>query len=114
MSDYKESMLAGRAWQRCHQIVIENPRNGAPAVRFDEEEVLSVTGEQEMRRSVGTIALPFDPAKTFQLRNPMTGEPIPGAESTYGDAYVLLYSAYIAAALERDEAMNPTQEQPQE
>ena len=102
MSDYKETPLSGTAWQRCFQIVIENPRNGAPVVRFDEESVLAVAGGNEIRQPVGTLTIPFDPAKPMPLRNPGTGELIPSSEATYGEAYVLLYSAYMAAALERD------------
>lgn len=101
MSDYKETTLSGSSWQRCHQIVIDNPRGGVPTVRFDEEETLAINGD-EIKRPMGQLALAFDPARSFDLRNPITGELIPGAASTYGDVYVLLYSAYMAAALERD------------
>ena len=108
MSDYKETTVSGSSWQRCHQIVIDNPRGGVPTVRFDEEEVLALA-DQEIKRPMGQLALPFDPARTFVLRNPVTGEVIPDAASTYGDVYVLLYSAYMAAALERDTPPEPTQ-----
>lgn len=107
MSNYKESTVTGSAWQRCHQVVIENPLGGTPVVRFDEEEVLSASTGQTVRRPVPGIVLPFDPSKPFPLRNPATGDLIPGAASTYGDAYVLLYSAYMAAAEERDAALAP-------
>lgn len=113
MSNYKESAVTGTAWQRCHQIVIDNPLGNTPVVRFDEEEVLTTSTGQTVRRPVPGISLPFDPAKPFPLRNPVTGELIPGAASTYGDAYVLLYSAYMAAAEERDAASQPAQD-PQE
>lgn len=101
MSDYRESAVTGTAWQRCCQIVIENQRTAVPTVRFDEESVLALADGSEIRRPVGALALPFDPAKPIPLRDPTTGE-LTGDTSSYGAAYVLLYSAYLAAALERD------------
>lgn len=105
MPDYKESALSGTSWQRCHQIVIDNPRTGAPSVRFDEEVVLALAG-REIRTAAGALALPFDPAQPIPLRDPATGA-LTGDVSSYGAAYVLLYSAYIAAAEARDAALLP-------
>lgn len=108
MPDYKETTLSGNSWQRCPQIVIDNPRGGVPSVRFDEEVVLAVNGE-EIRRPAAGVVVAFDPAKSFPLLDPTTGLPT-GATATYADAYALLYSAYLAAALERDAALTPTPE----
>ena len=102
MPNYKETERAATAWQRCCKIVIDNPLAQQPSVRFEEESVLDAGVGPAIKRPLEGISLPFDPAKAFPLRNPNTGEPIPGAASTYGDAYVLLYSAYMAAAVERD------------
>lgn len=107
MPDYKESTIAGTVWQRCHQIVIDNVRNATPAVHFQEERVIALDDGQEIRQALGPIDLAFDPAKTFSILDPVSGQST-GATATYGDAYALLYSAYIAAALERD-ANAPTQ-----
>lgn len=104
--NYDESTVSGQTWQRCHQIVIENPRTGDQVVRFDEERVLLLDGGAEVRTPVGALAVVFDPAREIPLRNPMTGE-LTGESTTYGAAYVLLYSAYLAAALERDAASAP-------
>lgn len=106
MSDYKESTVGGITWQRCCQIVIDNTRGVVPSIRFDEEEVLALADGREIKRSLGTLAMPFDPAQEIPLRNPVTGD-LTGDVATYGMAYALLYSAYMAAAEARDAALAP-------
>lgn len=106
MPDYKQSTIGGTAWQRCHQMVIDNPRGAIPSVRFDEEEMLALADGREIKRPLGSLTLPFDPARPIPLRDPATGE-LTGAAASYGDAYVLLYSAYLAAAEARDATLNP-------
>ncbi len=101
MADYKESIIDGTTWQRCRQIVIDNPRGEVPSVRFDEEEVLALADGREIKRSLGTLALPFNPAQEIALRDPASGE-LTGDFTTYGAAYMLLYSAYMDAAESRD------------
>ncbi len=107
-TDYREATVSGQSWQRCNQIVIENPHKGVPVVRFDEERVLALQAGAGVRTPAGTLALTFDPAKTIPLRDPATGE-LTGESATYGAAYVLLYSAYLAAATERDSAAAPAE-----
>lgn len=109
-TDYKEATVTGQSWQRCSQIVIENPHKGVPVVRFDEERVLALQAGADVRTPAGTLALTFDPAKTIPLCDPATGE-LTGESATYEAAYVLLYSAYLAAATERDGA--PAEETPE-
>jgi len=106
MSDYRESAVTGTTWQRCCQIVIDNPRQGVPTVRFDEESVLALTDGTEVRRPMGAMAVPFDPAKEIALRNPATGA-LTGMSMNYAEVYAVLYSAYLAAALERDTPAAP-------
>jgi hypothetical protein len=60
----------------------------------------------EMRKPAAGITLDFDPARVIPLLNPSTGQPT-GDETTYGAVYAILYSAYIAAAQERDARNNP-------
>lgn len=105
--NYNESTVTGRSWQRCHQIAIENPRNGNQVVRFDEERMLALDGS-EARMPAGTLTVSFDPTREIPLRNPLTGE-LTGQTTTYGAAYALLYSAYIDAALQRDAAAAPAE-----
>ena len=104
MSDYKESTVAGTTWQRCYQIVVDNQRGAAPAVSFCEEEVLALADGREIKTQLGPLTIPFDPAQEIPLRDPTTGE-LTGATTTYGEAYTLLYSAYMAAAEARDAAI---------
>lgn len=106
--NYNETTVTGQAWQRCYQVVIENPRTGQQVVRFDEERVLALDGGAELKTPAGSLAMVFDPAKEIPLRDPMTGE-LTGEATTYGAAYALLYSAYLAAAIERDAANAPAE-----
>ena len=106
MPDYQESTVTGSTWQRCHQVVIENPRHGDCAVRFDEERVLSIMGGAEMRTPAGTLTLPFAPAAEIPLRAPDSGE-LTGKSVRYGEVYQVIYSAYLDAAMQRDAAIHP-------
>ena len=106
MPDYKQSAIAGTAWQRCHHVALDNPREGTPSIRFHEQEVLSIGG-REIQSMTGSVSLAFDPARPIALRDPATGE-LTGEMSSYGAAYVLIYSAYIDAAEARDALATPT------
>lgn len=104
MSNYKEAHVAGTEWTRCGIVQIVNPYQRNPAIQFVEERVLHMgDGRDPVFTPDGTISVSFDPAKTIPLLNPETGAPT-GASVTYGEAYAILFSAYIAAALERDTA----------
>lgn len=103
MSNYRESAVSGIEWIRCGAVQITNPYQIVPAVTFVEERVLSIVGNDPIFSSAGSITVPFDAAKVIPLINPETGAPT-GASVTYGEAYAILFSAYIAAALERDAA----------
>lgn len=107
MSNYLESAVTGQAWQRCCQIVIDNRRHITPSVRFEEEQVVALDIGEEIRKPAAGITLDFDPAREIPLRDPATGE-LTGQSTTYADAYALLFSAYLAAALERDAKAQPT------
>lgn len=105
-SNYSEQSIAGMAWQRCHQVVIDNPRGSAPSVRFDEERIVSIDGAPELRTALDSVVVAFDPARLIPLRDPASGE-LTGAAMSYAEAYALLYSAYLDAALARDAASQP-------
>jgi hypothetical protein len=106
MSTYIESTVTGQVWTRCNQIAIDNRRGSTPTVRFEEERVAVLDDGDEMRKPAAGITLDFDPARVIPLLNPSTGQPT-GDETTYGAVYAILYSAYIAAAQERDARNNP-------
>ncbi len=110
MPNYKQSTVAGTSWQRCQQVVLDNPLGAVPTIRFDEQEVISLGG-QEIKRSAGSLPLPFDPARPIPLRDPGTGA-LTGDVSSYGAVYVLIYSAYMAAAEARDTVPPPPPAQP--
>lgn len=103
MADYKQQAVSGEQRTRCYLINISNPRAGQPSVQFCEESVLTVGASEIVTNPSSPLNVPFDPAKVIPLRDPVTGE-LTGAETTMGAAYAILYSAYLASALERDEA----------
>lgn len=103
MSDYKETHVTGKKWQRCNVVHIDNPYQAQPTVTFAEQEVAEVDGAT-FQTQLGQIVLPFDPAATINLRDPSTGE-LTGTTVTGGDVYAALYSLYIQSALERDAAL---------
>lgn len=111
MSTYIESTVTGQVWTRCNQISIDNRRGQVPTVRFEEERVALLDDGDEMRKPAAGITLDFDPARQVPLLDPATGQPT-GTSTTYGAVYAILYSAYIAAAQERDARHNPPQPAP--
>lgn len=105
MPDYKESTNTITSWQRCYRITIENPYGAMPSVRFDEEMCTSADGKSTSNVT-GCIVQNFDdPAHTFPLCDPQTGEPT-GATMTHGELYAVLWSLYMALAVERDAQLN--------
>jgi hypothetical protein len=106
MPDYNETTLTGAAWQRCHEVSIANTRNTLPVIQFYEERVIVLDDGAEIRQPLGALTVPFDPARLIPLRDPLTGEAT-GDEMTYGQAYAVLYSAYLEAALARDADLPP-------
>lgn len=107
MSTYIESTVTGQVWTRCNQIAIDNRRGSTPTVRFEEERVAVLDDGDEMRKPAAGMTIDFDPARQIPLLDPTTGQPT-GNSTTYGAVYAILYSAYIAAAQERDARHNPT------
>lgn len=102
MADYKETTVSGTSWQRCNQVVINNPYGGTPSIRLGEEIVATLGGNTFIQSAPG-LTFSFDPAEVIPLRNPATGDLIPDASMTGMDVYVALYSLYIKKATERDE-----------
>ncbi len=103
MTDYKESSVTGQQsqHQRCYQIIVNNPYDSAPNVRFDEELLLTLPDGTKLNRHVGGMTVQFDPEKSVPIRNPLTWE-LTGQSMTMGEIYDVLASAYWQAALERD------------
>lgn len=103
-TNYKESALAGTAWNRCHTIAVMNPRGFPPAIQFLEERVIALDDGQEIRQNLGPIDVIYDPDRIIPLLDPTTGEST-GQVATYSQVYQILYSAYISAAQARDASM---------
>ena len=101
MPNYQETTVSGSEYTRCNVITIINPYGRTPAVDFSEERATVLAADRVIFEQLGHISLSFDPSKVIQLLDPNTGLPT-GVEATYGDAYIMLFSAYMAAAMERD------------
>lgn len=106
MANYQETTVSGSEYTRCNIITIINPYGKNPAVQFNEERATVLADDRVIFEPRGNISLAFDPSKVIQLIDPNTGLPT-GVEATYGDVYIMLYSAYVDAALARDAAAVP-------
>lgn len=107
MPNYNETPVSGNQWTRCHTVEIQNPYQGQKSIRFHEQNVIVMDNNETIYRSRSAVPLQigFDPTKTVQLLNTETGQPT-GATFTHGDLYAMLFSAYLAAAQERDQNNN--------
>lgn len=103
MAEYKQQNVSGSVYTRSNRVIIENPYQGVPYMNVVEEDVY-LLGENNIQRVSKplTITKMFDPQATFQLRNPLTDELIPGQFSTQQDLQVLVYSAVRAFQEQRD------------
>lgn len=101
MANYRESTISGTQYVRCAGIEVVNHYGKLPRVIFREERVRVFGEDDVVRESVGQIEMPYDGSRTIPLVNPATGEPT-GQTVTWQDMYVMLYSAYLAEALDRD------------
>lgn len=111
--NYQYSAVTGESWLRAKRIVIDNPLNGIPSVKFVEERVVNIAGGEQYFRDQGVLELTATEAsmtKEIPLLDPETGEST-GQVVTYGEAYIMLFSAYIHFADLRD---NPPEAEPVE
>ncbi|MEN6306075.1 MAG: hypothetical protein ABFD96_25340 [Armatimonadia bacterium] len=92
-----QTPVAGESYQRCFQVVIDNPLVGSPTVMFSQETIVGTDAATVLRIPTQPLAMPFDPAAEIAVINPETGEPT-GATVTQAEVYALIFSAYIAAA----------------
>lgn len=104
MPIYREQAVTGTKYRRCNAAYISNELDQMPSIRFVEEDVV-VVGSENIKTPAqdGGIVVPLlDPAETFALLDPMTGEPL--GSFTYGQAFAVMYSLYFHAATARDAA----------
>jgi len=88
----------GSLYTRATSIVIQNPLDGAPEIRFNEEDVVVETdGAQKATGFSGEFvhAEMTDPQESFVLINPLTGEAIDGTTTgSVTELQVLMTSFY--------------------
>ena len=101
MSNYKETTIAGTSWVRCSTVIIQNDLGETPTVVFTEQKIINLDGAQQIVQPMGAVRLGFDPAATLALVDPATNLPT-GETITHAEAYRILYSAYLQAAMARD------------
>ena len=88
--------------RRANRIIIENPLDGPPSIIFEEEDIVTVAGKM-WRLPAGNLVKPIDDMRReFPILNPETNESIIGKSITYLDGYLMVYSCYLANAIERD------------
>jgi hypothetical protein len=105
MAEYNLTEGAGRAFTRCHTIILRSPDSGPGEAVFHEERGLEVTGEQVKTPLPLNLIVPVgDMSKTFPVLDPVTWEPT-GETKSFLDIYQLLGSAYFALAAERDQPL---------
>lgn len=97
MADLNELLDNGKAYTRCHRVIIENPIGGTPSVLFMKQDVATI-GDRTISGESGAFRMEFDPSYKVMLRDPQTGE-LTGGYITQGDLYAGLYSAFITLAL---------------
>lgn len=100
MADYREQPVDGKTWRRCRRLDIINDSD-SQFVLFHEEDVAQVGG-QVFKTPLSYLRKDFNPTGEIPLVNPLTGE-LTGQVVTEQELYVMLYSAYIKTAKERDD-----------
>lgn len=105
--NYRESTGAATAWRRANSVTLSNPLNNIQAayVAFGEEDVIQ-KGDIVVTTPAGGVAVGFDPQGSFPLLNP-TDNSVVGSV-THQELYAILYSLYIKAAQDRDNASQGT------
>lgn len=101
--NYRQTEGTATTWRRSSQVQILNPWGGIPSIRFSEEDVANVNGQDIKMPLMFSVNAEFHSAAEIPLINPETGESL-GKSATHEDLYVLLHSLYIQLAARRDEA----------
>jgi hypothetical protein len=110
--DYRQTEGSATSWRRSYQVIVNNPRNGAPSVIFHEEDRVNMNGVEFAASTAPTsVTATFDPEASIPLLNPETGEPT-GTSLSQRDLYVTLFSLYMQLARARDSAPPPQEPPP--
>lgn len=116
-TNYQETTVSGSTWVRAFQVQINNPYNGTPTVVFLEERAVALSDNTVMTIPAvpGFCEAIFNPSAQIPLVNPWTGEPMTNNDpenpaqqyASHIEAYIILWSLYLQAANERDNAVPP-------
>lgn len=99
---YSDTSVECQKRRRAKQIIINNNLDTFPTVDYVEEDLVSIDGDLH-KINAGTLTVVIDDkSKSFPILDPNTNEAIIGKSMTYGEAYMVLYSAYFFAAIQRD------------
>lgn len=91
-----QTPIAGEAYTRCNQVIIDNPLGKSPTVMFGQETIVGMDNGSVLHLPIQPVPLPFDPGAVIAVINPETGE-FTGQTVTQADVYALIFSAYFAA-----------------
>jgi hypothetical protein len=105
MPQYNESTAQGTVWNRCDQIVIQNPYLGLEKFAVFSEEDVVVIGGTTILNKKRHLRKTFIASEVIQIRDPVTGT-LTGSTITHQELYNILHSLYIQTSIERDEISN--------
>jgi hypothetical protein len=100
-NSYNDVPITIQQRRRACQVVIDNPKVGAPRISFLEEIVRAFPDGTSEAVPVPGMTLEYDPALVVNLIDPTTGAPT-GQTLTAQQMYVSLYSLYFQLAQARD------------
>lgn len=105
---YKEASVQGNTWIRSNQVTIENPLNGYPVIRFNEEVVYEISDRTITTRAAGAekVLTPENAFTEFEILDIETNQAT-GQVATYFQVRQLLQSLYFHVAKERDKGPAP-------
>lgn len=101
--DYQPATVIGEEWTRAYQIVVDNRLNAVPEATFFEERAMLTDSGENRHWATGHCRIVYDEAAEIPILDPATGEAT-GGTITFAALYGLLYSAYLYAATQGDQA----------
>ena len=103
-TNYAPTQNPGDTRRRTRFIGIRTPLDALPQVEVLEQDVVRLPAGEVVLTDLGPCPVaPFDPASTFDLRDPST-DALTGTTATVGQALALIYSWVRKQQLARDSA----------
>jgi hypothetical protein len=107
MPNYAPTQNPGDTRRRTRYIGIRTPLDAVPQVEVLEQDVVRLASGEVVLADLGNCPVsPFDPAETFDVRDPGT-DATTGTTATVGQAMALIYSWVRKQQLARDAATAP-------